>query len=92
MGKTCTLLQLLFVAFAANSLHFASLNLFLLAQFQVLQQEVVDVEALDDVDCCGKTLLDRLTMPVIFPDGYALHFRVTNFHHKNVLVPELFHF
>lgn len=39
--------------------------------FQVLQQELVDVESLDDVDCCGKALLDRLTMPVIFPDGYV---------------------
>lgn len=42
--------------------------------FQVLQQECVDVESLDDVDSSGKTLLDRLTMPVIFPDGYV-HYR-----------------
>lgn len=41
---------------------------------KVLQQEVVDIEALDDVDCCGKTLLDRLTMPVIFPDGSEQYF------------------
>lgn len=39
--------------------------------FQVLQQECVDVESLDDVDSSGKTLLERLTMPVIFPDGYV---------------------
>lgn len=39
--------------------------------FQVLQQERVDIECLDDVDSSGKTLLDRLTMPVIFPDGYG---------------------
>lgn len=39
--------------------------------FQVLQQECVDMESLDDVDSSGKTLLDRLTMPVIFPDGYV---------------------
>lgn len=38
---------------------------------QVLQQECVDVESLDDVDSSGKTLLDRLTVPVVFPDGYA---------------------
>lgn len=37
----------------------------------MLQQECVDVESLDDVDSSGKTLLDRLTMPVIFPDGYV---------------------
>ncbi|XP_028249623.1 SEC14 domain and spectrin repeat-containing protein 1 isoform X2 [Parambassis ranga] len=36
---------------------------------RVLQQEYVDTESLDDVDSLGKTLLDRLTMPVIFPDG-----------------------
>lgn len=50
-----------------------SLHVFL----QVLQQECVDVESLDDVDSSGKTLLDRLTMPVIFPDGYTLTHFVT---------------
>lgn len=42
----------------------------LLIVLQVLQQECVDPESLDEVDSSGKTLLDRLTMPVIFPDGY----------------------
>ncbi|KAM8854978.1 SEC14 domain and spectrin repeat-containing protein 1 isoform 1-T1 [Spinachia spinachia] len=37
--------------------------------FQVLQQECVDPDSLDEVDSCGKTLLDRLTLPVVFPDG-----------------------
>ncbi|XP_037344476.2 SEC14 domain and spectrin repeat-containing protein 1 [Pungitius pungitius] len=36
---------------------------------RVLQQECVDPEFLDEVDSCGKTLLDRLTLPVVFPDG-----------------------
>ncbi|KAM6934366.1 SEC14 domain and spectrin repeat-containing protein 1 [Xenentodon cancila] len=36
---------------------------------KVLQQEGVETESLDDIDSSGKTLLDRLTMPVIFPDG-----------------------
>ncbi|XP_040057520.2 SEC14 domain and spectrin repeat-containing protein 1 [Gasterosteus aculeatus] len=36
---------------------------------RVLQQECVDPESLDEVDSCGKTLLDRLTLPVVFPDG-----------------------
>ncbi|KAL6101221.1 sestd1 [Pungitius sinensis] len=36
---------------------------------RVLQQECVDAEFLDEVDSCGKTLLDRLTLPVVFPDG-----------------------
>lgn len=36
---------------------------------RVLQQERVEAESLDEVDSLGKTLLDRLTMPVIFPDG-----------------------
>uniref|UniRef100_A0A665WFF2 CRAL-TRIO domain-containing protein n=1 Tax=Echeneis naucrates TaxID=173247 RepID=A0A665WFF2_ECHNA len=36
---------------------------------QVLQQECVEAESLDEVDSSGKTLLDRLTLPVIFPDG-----------------------
>lgn len=44
--------------------------------FQVLQQECVDVESLDDVDSLGKTLLDRLTMPVIFPDGYVHYIHI----------------
>uniref|UniRef100_A0A8D3CB04 SEC14 and spectrin domains 1 n=1 Tax=Scophthalmus maximus TaxID=52904 RepID=A0A8D3CB04_SCOMX len=38
---------------------------------RVLQQECVDAEFLDEVDSSGKTLLDRLTIPVIFPDGYV---------------------
>uniref|UniRef100_A0A672Z957 SEC14 and spectrin domains 1 n=1 Tax=Sphaeramia orbicularis TaxID=375764 RepID=A0A672Z957_9TELE len=36
---------------------------------RVLQQMCVEAESLDEVDSSGKTLLDRLTMPVIFPDG-----------------------
>lgn len=56
----------------AESLRLPSLHVFFFTVFQVLQQECVDVESLDDVDSSGKTLLDRLTTPVIFPDGYAL--------------------
>lgn len=41
---------------------------------KVFQQECVDVESLDDVDSAGKALLDRLTMPVIFPDGSEQYF------------------
>ncbi|KAG8000905.1 SEC14 domain and spectrin repeat-containing protein 1 [Nibea albiflora] len=41
---------------------------------KVLQQECVDAESLDEVDSLGKTLLDRLTMPVIFPDGSEQYF------------------
>lgn len=37
--------------------------------FQVLQQECVEMECLNEVDASGKTLLDRLGMAVIFPDG-----------------------
>uniref|UniRef100_A0A3Q2T382 Uncharacterized protein n=1 Tax=Fundulus heteroclitus TaxID=8078 RepID=A0A3Q2T382_FUNHE len=37
--------------------------------FKVLQQERVEVESLDEVDSSGRTLLDRLTLPLIFPDG-----------------------
>uniref|UniRef100_A0A671XPM1 SEC14 and spectrin domains 1 n=1 Tax=Sparus aurata TaxID=8175 RepID=A0A671XPM1_SPAAU len=36
--------------------------------------ECVDMESLDDVDSTGKVLLDRLTMPVIFPDGSEQYF------------------
>uniref|UniRef100_A0A8C5HI28 CRAL-TRIO domain-containing protein n=1 Tax=Gouania willdenowi TaxID=441366 RepID=A0A8C5HI28_GOUWI len=36
----------------------------------IAEQECVDSESLDEVDSSGKTLLDRLTMPIIFPDGY----------------------
>ncbi|XP_060909116.1 SEC14 domain and spectrin repeat-containing protein 1 [Labrus mixtus] len=41
---------------------------------RVLQQECVDAESLDEVDSSGKTLLDRLTMPIIFPDGSEQYF------------------
>ncbi|XP_023806612.1 SEC14 domain and spectrin repeat-containing protein 1 [Oryzias latipes] len=36
---------------------------------KVLQQESVELDSLDEVDSSGKALLDRLTMPIIFPDG-----------------------
>nr|XP_043875472.1 SEC14 domain and spectrin repeat-containing protein 1 [Solea senegalensis] len=36
---------------------------------KVLEQGCFEAETLDEVDSTGKTLLDRLTMPVIFPDG-----------------------
>lgn len=49
--------------------------------FQVLQQECVDMESLDDVDSSGKTLLDRLTIPIIFPDGYV-HYTHVNTHYS----------
>ncbi|XP_053295886.1 SEC14 domain and spectrin repeat-containing protein 1 isoform X1 [Pleuronectes platessa] len=41
---------------------------------KVLQQECVEAELLDEVDSSGKTLLDRLTTPVIFPDGSEQYF------------------
>uniref|UniRef100_A0A3Q1G1Z2 SEC14 and spectrin domains 1 n=1 Tax=Acanthochromis polyacanthus TaxID=80966 RepID=A0A3Q1G1Z2_9TELE len=45
---------------------------------RVLQQEFVEAESLDEVDSSGKTLLDRLTMPIIFPDGYKhIHYQYT---------------
>ncbi|XP_053733828.1 SEC14 domain and spectrin repeat-containing protein 1 [Synchiropus splendidus] len=40
----------------------------------VLQKERVEIEALDDVDSSGNVLLDRLRMPVIFPDGSEQYF------------------
>ncbi|XP_061917422.1 SEC14 domain and spectrin repeat-containing protein 1 [Entelurus aequoreus] len=36
---------------------------------RVLREQHVEAESLDDVDSSGKTLLDRLSMPVVFPDG-----------------------
>ncbi|XP_056279326.1 SEC14 domain and spectrin repeat-containing protein 1 isoform X1 [Pseudoliparis swirei] len=41
---------------------------------RVLLQECADSESLDEVDSSGKTLLDRLTLPVIFPDGTEQYF------------------
>ncbi|XP_029967988.1 SEC14 domain and spectrin repeat-containing protein 1 [Salarias fasciatus] len=41
---------------------------------RVLQLECVEVESLDEVDSSGKTLLDRLTTPIIFPDGSEQYF------------------
>lgn len=34
-----------------------------------LAELMVDVEAYEEVETVGKGLLDRLTVPVIFPDG-----------------------
>ncbi|XP_069010433.1 SEC14 domain and spectrin repeat-containing protein 1 [Embiotoca jacksoni] len=41
---------------------------------RVLQEECADADYLDEVDSSGKTLLDRLTMPIIFPDGSEQYF------------------
>ncbi|KAK2840072.1 hypothetical protein Q5P01_013812 [Channa striata] len=41
---------------------------------RVFQQKCVEAECLDDVDSSGKTLLDRLMMPIIFPDGSEQYF------------------
>uniref|UniRef100_A0AAQ5ZKG5 CRAL-TRIO domain-containing protein n=1 Tax=Amphiprion ocellaris TaxID=80972 RepID=A0AAQ5ZKG5_AMPOC len=41
---------------------------------RVFQQEFVEAESLDEVDSSGKTLLDRLTTPIIFPDGSEQYF------------------
>lgn len=60
--------------------------------FQVLQQECVAAESLDEVDSLGKTLLDRLTTPVIFPDGYAFVCKVipktSNVQMDTLLIPK----
>ncbi|MEQ2292207.1 S14 domain and spectrin repeat-containing protein 1, partial [Ameca splendens] len=45
-----------------------ALNFHTIAE-RVLQQERVEVESLDEVDSSGRTLLDRLALPIIFPDG-----------------------
>uniref|UniRef100_A0A1A8QHW0 SEC14 and spectrin domains 1 n=1 Tax=Nothobranchius rachovii TaxID=451742 RepID=A0A1A8QHW0_9TELE len=45
-----------------------ALNFHMVAE-RVMQLVCVEAEALDDVDTLGKTLLDRISMPVIFPDG-----------------------
>uniref|UniRef100_A0A8C1GZA4 SEC14 and spectrin domains 1 n=1 Tax=Cyprinus carpio TaxID=7962 RepID=A0A8C1GZA4_CYPCA len=43
-----------------------------------LAELMVDVEAYEEVETVGKGLLDRLTVPVIFPDGSAtLYFLLT---------------
>lgn len=57
--------------------------------FQVLQQESVELDSLDEVDSSGKTLLDRLTLPVIFPDGYkhSCCFRKISFWSKLYFYP-----
>ncbi|XP_075335289.1 SEC14 domain and spectrin repeat-containing protein 1 isoform X2 [Odontesthes bonariensis] len=45
-----------------------ALNFYTTAE-RVLQHEHVDVESLNEIDSSGKILLDRLALPVIFPDG-----------------------
>ncbi|XP_077393011.1 SEC14 domain and spectrin repeat-containing protein 1 isoform X2 [Festucalex cinctus] len=41
---------------------------------RVLQEEHVEAESLDQVDASAKALLDRLGMPVVFPDGSEQRF------------------
>lgn len=47
--------------------------------FQILQdcpeepEAINDEEQFDEVEAVGKSLLDRLTVPVVYPDGYAVH-------------------
>lgn len=53
-------------------------NLFLFPLLQILQESpdlpesVLDFEQFDEVEAVGKSLLDRLTVPVIYPDGYVI--------------------
>ncbi|XP_037095873.1 SEC14 domain and spectrin repeat-containing protein 1 isoform X2 [Syngnathus acus] len=42
--------------------------------FQVLEDERAEAESLDEADASAKALLDRLGMPVIFPDGSEQRF------------------
>jgi len=30
-----------------------------------------EMEQFDEIEAVGKSLLDRLTVPVVYPDGYA---------------------
>jgi len=46
-----------------------SSRLQILRESPELAELMVDVEAYEEVETVGKGLLDRLTVPVIFPDG-----------------------
>lgn len=34
-------------------------------------EAINDEEQFDEIEAVGKSLLDRLTVPVVYPDGYA---------------------
>lgn len=58
-----------------HSLFFINIILFFV--LQVLQEcpdqpdSVNDMEQFDEIEVVGKSLLDRLTVPVVYPDGYV---------------------
>uniref|UniRef100_A0A3Q2CTF9 SEC14 and spectrin domains 1 n=1 Tax=Cyprinodon variegatus TaxID=28743 RepID=A0A3Q2CTF9_CYPVA len=58
-----------------------ALNFHTIAE-RVLQQQHVEVESLDEVDSSGRTLLDRLALPIIFPDGYKHTFTFFFFYYN----------
>lgn len=33
-----------------------------------------EMEQFDEIEAVGKSLLDRLTVPVVYPDGYGKYF------------------
>lgn len=33
-----------------------------------------EMDQFDEIEAVGKSLLDRLTVPVVYPDGYVEHF------------------
>lgn len=50
------------------------LHFYLLQILQDCPEEpeaINDEEQFDEVEAVGKSLLDRLTVPVVYPDGYA---------------------
>lgn len=58
-------------------LYFLSLSLDGAILLQILQdcpeepEAINDEEQFDEIEAVGKSLLDRLTVPVVYPDGYG---------------------
>lgn len=51
------------------------LNVILLQVLQECPDEsesIYDPEQFDEIETVGKSLLDRLTVPVVYPDGYVV--------------------
>lgn len=59
-----------------HELYFLSLSLDVAVLLQILQdcpeepEAIHDEEQFDEIEAVGKSLLDRLTVPVVYPDGY----------------------
>lgn len=77
-----TLQECIRVLFPFIAIYNLAVSIFLLLSnvilLQVLQEcpdeseSIYDQEQFDEIEAVGKSLLDRLTVPVVYPDGYVV--------------------